>query len=339
MYFATIDCGTTNSRVYIINEKSEILGQAEKKIGVRNTAITGNKQVLKTGLVEVFYTALEITNLKLSDIKFIISSGMITSEIGLIEIPHIWAPAGSYQLATHIKKVQDTSIFPVEIPIYFICGIKNKYNLQNSTIKSVGNLDFMRGEETQVVGLFILHDIEPPLTIVVLSSHTKFIPIDKNQNILGSITTVSGQVYEAIIKETFVGKSIRANNDFDAENYFNEDIVNSAFYWVKESGFLRSLLLPRFMDVLLKTEWYERELFVESVIASEDLEAMSKLQDFASDKTFILIGPERRCLIYQYLLKEKKRIKKILKITDKRDIDHLSITGSIHLAKLAGLMT
>ncbi|HOF03686.1 MAG TPA: 2-dehydro-3-deoxygalactonokinase [Atribacterota bacterium] len=338
MYFATIDCGTTNSRVYIVNEKSEILGQAEKKVGVKDTAITGNNHVLKSGLVEIFNQALDKSHLSLNDVKFIISSGMITSEIGLIEIPHIWAPANSRQLANHIKKIQNPSIFPIAIPIYFVCGIKNKYDLQTSTIKDVGNLDFMRGEETQVVGLFSLHNIKPPFTVVVLSSHTKFIPVDIQKNILGSITTVSGQVYEAIIKETSVGKSIKGNNDFDLKNYFNEEIVNTAFYWVKKSGFLRSLLLPRFMDVLLKTKWYERKLFVEAVIASEDLETMNQLPDCASNETFILIGVEQRVLIYQYLLKEKKNIKNIFKITNKQDIHHLSISGSVHLAKLAGLI-
>jgi 2-dehydro-3-deoxygalactonokinase len=180
--------------------------------------------------------------------------------------------------------------------------------------------------------------------MVVLSSHTKFIPIDSQKNILGSITTVSGQVYEAIIKETFVGKSVRKECDVDIkvddENYFNEEIIDSAYSWVRKSGFLRSLLLPRFMDVLLKTKWYERKLFVEAIIASEDIEAMAQLEKYklALDGTFILIGPVQRTLVYQYLLNKKKSIKKIIKITNKQDVDKLSINGSLFLAKLAGLI-
>jgi len=340
VYFATIDCGTTNSRVYIVNENADIIGQAEKKVGVRDTAIQGNNQVLKEGLVESFYKALEVSRLNLPDVSFVISSGMITSEIGLLEIPHLWAPASISELAKNIKKIHDLSIFPVDIPIYFIRGIKNKYNSYTASIENVGELDFMRGEETQVAGLLELYDIRPPFITVVLSSHTKFIPVDGMKNILGSITTISGQVYEAIVKETNVGKSIRQDSTFDEENYFDGKIVNSAFYWIKESGFLRSLLLPRFMDVLLKTKWYERKLFMESIIASEDLKAMSQLKkfDFPSDVNFILIGPQRRSLVYEYLLKERMNITNIFKISNKKDIDYLSIKGSIHLAKLAGLI-
>jgi 2-dehydro-3-deoxygalactonokinase len=340
MYIATIDCGTTNSRIYIVNEKGKIIGQTEKKIGVRDTAIHGDNQVLKEGLAETFYQALEKAELDLGKIDFAISSGMITSEIGLLEIPHLWAPLGMDQLAKNIKKVHDLSVFPIDIPIYFVRGIKNKYH-SNEPIKNVGKLDFMRGEETQIAGLFELHDIEPPFTVVVLSSHTKFIPVDGMKNILGSVTTVSGQVYEAIVKETFVGKSVRKDDDFNDENYLDEAIIDIANHWVKKSGFLRSLLMPRFMDTLLETKWYERKLFVESIIASEDLEAIGQLNDFnlpLNDK-FVLIGNKSRTLIYEYLLKKKMNIKHIIKINDKRDIDYLSITGSLYLAKLAGLIS
>jgi 2-dehydro-3-deoxygalactonokinase len=341
MYFATIDCGTTNSRVYIVNEKAEILGKAAKKVGVKDTAINGNNEVLKRELKNTFFTALDDANMKLSDIKFIISSGMITSEIGLLEIPHIWAPANINDLAKNIKKVQDTSIFPIDIPIYFIRGIKNKYDPQETTIKDVGRLDFMRGEETQIAGLFYIYDLGLPLTVVVLSSHTKFISIDEYKNVLGSITTVSGQVYEAIIKETFVGKSIRKDDDFDDEDYLNKEIINIAYECVKNTGFLRSLLIPRFMDTLLKTKWYDRKLFVESIIASESMKAMSQFEslNLPIETNYILIGPKRRSLIYKHLLREKIGIKKdILTINDVKDIDMLSIKGSIFLAKIAKLL-
>jgi len=105
MYFATIDCGTTNSRVYIVDENSTIKGEAYKKIGVKDTAINGNNKALKEGLAETFYKALENAHVELRDIKFAISSGMITSEIGLLEIPHIWAPVKIDDLSKNLKKV------------------------------------------------------------------------------------------------------------------------------------------------------------------------------------------------------------------------------------------
>ena len=340
MYLATIDCGTTNSRVYIVNEQGQILGKAAKKVGVRDTAIHGGNDVLKQGLKDTFYDALENAGLTLTDIQFAISSGMITSEIGLLEIPHLWAPAGMDDLAGNIKKVHDTAIFPVDIPIYFIRGIKNRYDLESTRILDVGKLDFMRGEEAQVSGLLASYDIQPPFTVVVLSSHTKFIPVNEDRQILGSVTTVSGQVYEAIIKETFIGKSIRKTTEFNDADYFDPQVIDSAYHWVNKSGFLRTMLTPRFLDTLLKTGWYERKLFVEAAIAAEDMRAVQQFDDlhFPTDTHFILIGNHSRCALYEYLLKEKIRIgKSISTISETDAVDQLSIKGAIYLANKAGL--
>ena len=35
MYYVTIDCGTTNSRAYVVDHSGKILGKASKMVGVR----------------------------------------------------------------------------------------------------------------------------------------------------------------------------------------------------------------------------------------------------------------------------------------------------------------
>ncbi|MBD3306537.1 hypothetical protein GF339_09055 [candidate division KSB3 bacterium] len=341
MTLATIDCGTTNSRVYIVNEQAEILGKATKKVGVRDTAIHGDNNVLKQGLHDTFAQALDHAGLRLQDIAFVISSGMITSEIGLLEIPHLWAPVSMTDLAENIRKVHDMSIFPVDIPIYFVRGIKNRYDPEATSVKEVGLLDFMRGEETQIAGLFSTVSLQPPFTVVVLSSHTKCIPVNEHKQILGSLTTPSGQVYEAILKETFIGKSTRQEDEFDDSQYFDAAVVDSAEAWGKDSSFLRALLIPRFLDTLLDTQWYERKLFVEAVIAAEDMRAVNQFDmlGFPLETDVILVGDARRCRLYDYLLREKiGSHKEIVTISNPQDIDQLSIKGAIYLAHTAGLL-
>ncbi len=67
----------------------------------------------------------------------------------------------------------------------------------------------MRGEEeTQVMGLLEHPEFSLPAIVLILSSHTKFIPIDATGMIQGSLTTMSGQIYDAVINHTFVGKSV-----------------------------------------------------------------------------------------------------------------------------------
>lgn len=342
MYIASIDCGTTNSRVYIINQGGEIIGKGTREVGVRNTSMSGSKESLKKGLKEAFFDAVKDAELEQKDISFAVSAGMITAEIGLIEIPHLTAPVSLEKISSNIVKVHDTTVFPVDIPIYFIPGIKNNLDFSKATIKDVIDMDFMRGEEVQVMGLLSNKEYSQPLTTVVLSSHTKFISVNKQGEIDGSLTTLSGQVYKAILKETFLGKSIEKTEGMDEpQNFFKSSIIESAFEAVKQHGFVRSLLLTRFMDVLIDTTWYERRLFIETLIAADDMKALNNLSDqFLNSKSnVILVGAPRRCKIYKYILENiLKCSTKISTITDEKEIDSLNIKGTIEIVRKGAIL-
>ncbi len=340
MYFATIDCGTTNSRVYILDDKYRVVGKGLRKIGVRDTVINGSNEVLKEGLKELFEGTVRSNGLRASDIQFAVTSGMITSEIGLIEIPHIWTPAGIEELAENIRVVRDPDVFPVDLPVIFIPGVKNSFpkDIHYGDMRIV---DFMRGEETQAAGLMSTYrGLEYPVIMATLTSHTKFTYISEDRKIAGSLTTLSGQVYEAIMEATSIGKSMKRSPEQNGkEAYFNEEVIDAAFDSVKNAGFLRTLMMPRFMEVLLETKWYERELFFSSAIACEDLRALNDfgILGFKRASTFVLVGHRERSKLYGYLLKEKYgAIKHIQQITEEDEIDRLSIDGAISVAKRAG---
>ena len=84
MKYAVIDCGTTNTRVYIVDREGKIIASGERRVGVRNTSMTGSKDTLRNGLCEAIEEAAANAKIALKDISFAIASGMITSEIGLI---------------------------------------------------------------------------------------------------------------------------------------------------------------------------------------------------------------------------------------------------------------
>jgi 2-dehydro-3-deoxygalactonokinase len=342
MYIATIDCGTTNTRVYIVDENGTVLKRASKKIGVRETAISGNNKALKEGIREVFYQALDEAGIKESEVSCILSSGMITSELGLIEIPHIWAPCNINALAENITPYHDEEVFPPSIPFYFIRGIKNPFDPKTITMEQVGTLDFMRGEEVQIAGLLENPEVKLPCIVMILSSHTKFAAIDEKHNILGSVTTLSGQLYEAILAETFVGKSVRNEDDFDDSDYFNPVVVDDAAREIKKSGFLRGLMYVRFLDTLVHSPWFDRKLFAEALLAAEDMEALHQVKELTglSSSSFILVGKTRRCRIYEHLLKQaiNDPSLKVTIIDNEDEIDQLSIRGVISLAKKAKVL-
>ncbi len=341
MYFAVIDCGTTNTRIYIVNEDGRVIAKARKKVGVRDASITENKEILKYGIKSTFEEALMNANLTIQEIKFGVSFGGITSEIGLIDLPHIEAPSTLKDVANGITRIHDPSVVPVDIPVYFIRGIKNKRHSGSPELMQIGTLDFMRGEETQVAGLLSSYNLHSSLTLVFLSSHSKFISIAEHMKILGGVTTLSGQLYEALVQHTFIGKSVKERDDFDYEHYFDCAVIDSAKDWVQRFGFLRSLIIPRILDILVGAKWWERKLFLEACIAAEDIDALNQFpaMQFPTDTGYVLIGKRRRSRIYEYLLRSVIRVEKdILFISDEDEIDLLGVKGAFYLARLRKLL-
>lgn len=341
MNIMTIDGGTTNTRMTIVDGSGKILYYSRESIGVRDTASSGSISSLKDGLHKMFLSALRETGLDKSAVRCILASGMITSEMGLMELPHLDAPCTSSMLAKNMRRYRDTSVFPSSIPVYFIRGIKNPFDPESGDLVTLDSMDFMRGEETQVVGLLEEPDIRLPACVVILSSHTKFISIDTSCTILGSITTLSGQVFDALTNHTILGKSLPSRSA-QPVGEINETIVAHAYSTLNKYGFLRSLLQIRFMDTLLESSTQERQLFTESLLAAEDFRCLSLVGDLypGSRPNFILIGPPNRCRVYKYILETHMGITpgRVHSITDTQAIDLLSIRGALALAKLASLI-
>lgn len=340
MYYITIDCGTTNSRAYVVREDGSIVGQAARKVGVKDTSVTGTKDTLAAGLEDTIERAVWEAGVEDKDIEAIFSSGMITSEIGLCELPHLSAPCGIKELAAHLERIEGLDLYAGK-PVYFVRGIKNQMtaDVQNP-FAEVGRLDFMRGEETQVMGILKRWQDALPITVVVLSSHTKFIAVDEEGKILGSLSTMSGQTYEAVRNNTFLTKSLKGDEGERPEGYFDEAVVENAIAWIKKVGLVRSFMFPRFLDVLLDTKWYERHLFFEALIAADDMLCLGQMDMFTKKKPerFVLVGLKERCRLYRYILEKEYVGAEISTISDKEHIDELSITGILDIARKAGVV-
>ena len=341
MRIITIDCGTTNSRVYVVDEHGVVHGKGARRVGVRDTSITGSQDKLKAGLKAAISDALESAGSRVQDIEFIISSGMITSELGIKELPHLWAPVSIDTLAKSIELVDVPDVFPDGVPVYFVRGIKNSFDPNQIEFEDVGKLDFMRGEEAQIAGIIGLGLAEPPFTVAMLSSHTKYISVSSNGSIMGSVTTLSGQIFDALLSSSFIGKSIQPVPSVPEAEEIDNHILDSAYEWVHNTGLLRSLLMTRFLDVLMHTEWHERRLFVEGCIAAEDIKALSQFKNLGLELNtpYILIGKNARCAIYKNLISRKVEVSHhISTVSEESLMDSLSIHGALLLARKARLI-
>ena len=330
--FSVIDCGTTTTRVYIVDD-NKIIASGRTKVGVRDTSITGSRKKLRDGVTNLFYEVLKENDIRDEDVEFAIASGMITSEVGLIEIPHLIAPAGLKQLTEGILEVNDPEVLPIGRPVYFIRGVRNHYP-DNARAEDLRDIDFMRGEEVQCIGILNSVKMPVPGNIVTLSSHTKIIYINENKEIEASNTTISGQFYEALVASTNIGKSITACEGEAAGGYSYEELVDIAMDCVKHAGLGRTMLMPRFMQVLLKTDSRERKIFVDAAIAADDLKAFREMKDRGYDGNYYLLyGQEERCRLYDFILhKEFGKDVVIESVYDKERIDRFTVDGAIAVA-------
>ena len=114
--YITIDSGTTNTRICLV-DNYKITDCLSYAVGAKN-GTDELKKVIKDGINELLIK----NKLSNKDIKRILASGMLTSELGLIHLPHINAPAGITELSENMYHIvlEDISL----IPFSFIRGVK-----------------------------------------------------------------------------------------------------------------------------------------------------------------------------------------------------------------------
>ena len=96
--YLTIDTGTTNTRVTVLKDGA-LLAQAKSETGVRVSAIDGDNHRLKQAVRQCLDEALDRAGIGWDQVCGVAANGMITSNVGLCEIPHCTAPAGAAELA------------------------------------------------------------------------------------------------------------------------------------------------------------------------------------------------------------------------------------------------
>lgn len=200
----TIDTGTTNTRVTAWRDGQPI-GQAATQVGVRDTAITGSTRKLEEALRETIAAALADANLERDDIGRVLASGMITSNVGLCEIPHIPVTAGIDDLAKAMRESLVENVW--HQPIWFVPGVRNK--VDHIGLHNCEAMDMMRGEETESFALIERLNLSEPTVIVLPGSHSKFVSIDAQQRIDGCVTTLAGELLHVISHDTILAGSLK----------------------------------------------------------------------------------------------------------------------------------
>lgn len=282
MGYITIDVGTTNTRIrYIENEK--ILAEYKNKVGVRDTAITGSLDKLKCSIKQGIIDCLKKSARQQAEVEKIIASGMITSNLGLLEIPHLQTPVGEKKLASHvvIKCFEDI----VQAPIYFVPGVRNR--VENISIDNFDQVDMMRGEEVEALGAIHLTQTVGAVLFISPGSHTKFVFINEDKEIIKCSTTLTGEILWALTKETILASSIPK----DLITTVEQDYIEQGIRIAQKHGFSKTCFLTRIMDTFVQTTGNQRANFIMGAIGYYDIKSIE--EDLWNKRPHVLIGGSR----------------------------------------------
>jgi 2-dehydro-3-deoxygalactonokinase len=254
-----IDSGTTRTRAWIVADG--VVGECASTIaGARDLARTRDRSWLLGQVREVADQALAAAEATWQDVEAIVAFGMITSELGLVELPHLVAPAGASELVRAMLEPSDPTGLPARL--FLVPGVRNPSD-------DVEHTDFMRGEETQVVGLLSLGQVEAPLLYISVGSHPKFVWVDDAGRIAWSLTTLSGELIWALHRETIIADLVDP-----AGALADLAAVEHGAAVVESAGLSRALFAARLLNRLGHAPPETCSAFVHGAIARADLRAL-----------------------------------------------------------------
>ncbi len=293
-----IDGGTTNTRFVLLDGKNEkVIARMERKVGASSTESSDANEKLKLSVKDAIYR-LETENG--CRIENIYASGMITSNAGLYELPHIDAPAAVENLKNGIEKVYLPEISR-DVPFQFFPGIK----FQNQP--EIG-FDMMRGEEVEIYGALEPEDYQKSILFIHFGSHNKLIFVEDGI-IRNAITTISGELLWAIVTETILKSSI---GNFEEPFTMDPSYIEMGYRETKESSISRSLFVARIHQVINEATHEQVKSYLYGAITFLDLQVFSKLMTKETDK-MILYGRENFIKAFRHCMRfvEEGQLEKI----------------------------
>ena len=202
--FVGLDVGTTNARAWLVTG-GRIVTSRRAAIGIRDAAAAGSPEVLYDPLRRLISEVRAAgEGERGAPPSAVVAAGMITSGLGLAEVPHSEAPAAIEDLVRGAVCLRDQQV--TELPLFLIPGVRS--GADRLPPERIAEADVMRGEETLCLGLLERGLLAPAGTVVNLGSHWKTISIDASGRIAGSTTTLTGELLHVAQTRTVLAGSV-----------------------------------------------------------------------------------------------------------------------------------
>jgi 2-dehydro-3-deoxygalactonokinase len=273
-----VDAGTTNTRVWL-TVGDQAPARVRAGVGVRDTARDGSSERLRAALRELIDQVRQGFE---QSPQCVIAAGMITSPLGLAEVPHVQTPAGLNELAAATRRYSFPDI--TDLPIILIPGARS--GPRRCDPETAGTTDVMRGEETLLIGLHALGLIAPQSTLLNLGSHWKAIEFDQDARIASSLTSMTGELIHTAQTQTILASSVPQTRP----NMIDQTWLEAGMREQRHSGLARALFCVRLLEQGSDGSAEQRLSFLIGAFLASDMDAMLSRGVFDSDRAVVITG-------------------------------------------------
>lgn len=325
--WAVLDCGTTNTKCYLIERSGMLLYESYTHSGCRLNVDDKEKRAYSSLLKDIVVKAIRSSDHEYSELEGVVAFGMVSSDLGLVVVPHLDTPAGISNLADGIFDYTSAALFGEKVKFWIVRGVRNKLKNERED-ENVDFCDYMRGEETQVAGIISLYFNGDPMNVIILGTHFKMIHVDGTGRITRSMTTMSGQMYDSIVNGTIVGKSVKLSGQ-ETLVHQRKEILQLSRKMLERYGFNRAAFLPRFMESFTNYNALERLVYLDGVLACDDVHSINDYMNKNELKArkYYIVGPLERGTNLKIVLQDFDPAIEVMLIDGSEKNRDISIAG------------
>jgi 2-dehydro-3-deoxygalactonokinase len=262
-----VDMGSTNTRVWIV-DGGKIVDRAGEQVGLRDAARERSNAPVRSALRELIAAARQRAGRFGLRPECVLAAGMLTSPLGLCEVPHVLAPAGEKELAAALRRVSDAEV--TELPIYLVPGVRSGPG--EPQLADLAQVDVLRGEETTAIGLLQAGILAENATLLNIGSHWKAIRIDAERRVAASYTTLSGEFLHALQTQTVLATALPQTR----LEHSDEAWIEKGRQFERENGLGRAMFSVRLLEQILHVGQVEAASFLLGAMIECDLRGMVK---------------------------------------------------------------
>ncbi len=324
----TLDTGTSNTRVRAWRD-DRVVGRAEAAVGVRDTARTGSHASLRVGVRDAIRAALAVVDASERDRVLILASGMITSGLGLLEVPHLTMPADANQLAAGMRRAHFADI--VDVPIWFIPGVR--HDAAPVGADTASQMDMMRGEETEVFGLLSRLQYSEPLVVLLPGSHAKFVEVSNDATITRCLTTLSGELLDLLIGQSVLAAGLKHG----WPDALDVPALTAGAALSQRDGVSRAAFSTRVLELFSPLAEASRFSFLLGAVLVQDLLAAKANALLSRERQLVVCGRPLLQSAYGVLARDLLDLV-LVDVPDQAMLDELAGRGALAIARKRGLM-